>query len=76
MTGVSQQSGRYSMKYETTRTGSRLDVTITQLNRSDSGDYGCGLFRIDKLNPYQEFKIIVMETTNQQQSGGKFTFKG
>ncbi|XP_062283413.1 uncharacterized protein LOC133987936 isoform X2 [Scomber scombrus] len=56
----SARSGRYSMRYETTREGSRLDVTITHLTKSDSGVYSCVL---DKCftDPYQQFEIIVTD---------------
>ncbi|XP_053174035.1 uncharacterized protein LOC128357691 [Scomber japonicus] len=50
------------MRYETTHTGSRLYVTITHLNKSDSGHYGCGFEKLLK-DPYQEFKIIVTDAT-------------
>ncbi|XP_067449725.1 CMRF35-like molecule 5 [Thunnus thynnus] len=54
------QSGRYSMEYKETRAGSRLDVTITQLTKSDSGRYGCGLEKFF-IDPYMEFQIIVKD---------------
>ncbi|XP_062282472.1 uncharacterized protein LOC133987202 [Scomber scombrus] len=60
MDGVSAQRGRYSMRYKTTRTGSRLYVTITHLNKSDSGRYTCALDKFF-IDPYQEFKIIVTD---------------
>ncbi|XP_053174036.1 uncharacterized protein LOC128357692 [Scomber japonicus] len=61
MNGHSAQRGRYSMRYETRRTGSRLYVTITHLTKSDSGRYGCGLDISLSKDPYQEFKIFVTD---------------
>ncbi|XP_062283414.1 uncharacterized protein LOC133987937 [Scomber scombrus] len=63
MDGVSAQRGRYSMRYETTHTRSRLDVTITHLTKSDSGRYGCGLDKYAVIDPYQEFEIIVTDAS-------------
>ena len=54
------RNGRYSIKYE--GTGSRkgdLSVTITQLTKSDSGTYQCGLGRFTFR--HQEFEIIVTD---------------
>ncbi|XP_067449409.1 trem-like transcript 4 protein isoform X2 [Thunnus thynnus] len=55
------QRDRYSMKYKNTPEGSRLDVTITQLTKSDSGRYRCGLDRSSWFDQYREFKIIVTD---------------
>ncbi|XP_042264096.1 uncharacterized protein LOC121895205 [Thunnus maccoyii] len=61
MNGVSAQRDRYSMKYKKTPGGSRLDVTITQLTKSDSGRYGCGLDIRLWPDQYREFKINVKD---------------
>ena len=47
------------MEYKNTRAGSRLHVTITQLTKSDSGLYGCGLENLLSIDQYMEFQIIV-----------------
>ena len=49
------------MEYKETPGGSRLDVTITQLTKSDSGRYRCGLDIRAAIDPYWEFKIIVTD---------------
>ncbi|XP_067449412.1 CMRF35-like molecule 8 isoform X2 [Thunnus thynnus] len=55
------QRGRYIMEYKETPEGSRLDVTITQLTKSDSGRYRCGLDIPFSIDPYWEFQIIVKD---------------
>ncbi|XP_044206865.1 hepatitis A virus cellular receptor 1 homolog isoform X1 [Thunnus albacares] len=55
------QRGRYIMEYKNTRAGSRLYVTITQLTKSDSGHYRCGLDIPFWFDPYMEFQIIVKD---------------
>ncbi|KAM7411193.1 hypothetical protein PAMA_021261 [Pampus argenteus] len=57
---VRNQSGRYSIENKNTPEGKRLYVTITQLTKSDSGQYGCGLDRFFR-DSYREFKIIVTD---------------
>ncbi|CAK6977772.1 uncharacterized protein LOC128357692 [Scomber scombrus] len=49
------------MRYETTSTGSRLNVTITQLRKSDSGRYRCSLYTYSQTYLNQKFKIIVTD---------------
>ncbi|XP_044206864.1 uncharacterized protein LOC122982002 isoform X2 [Thunnus albacares] len=56
---IRAQRGRYIMEYKNTRAGRRLHVTITQLTKSDSGRYRCGLDKHFSRDPYEEFKIIV-----------------
>ncbi|XP_042264099.1 uncharacterized protein LOC121895206 isoform X3 [Thunnus maccoyii] len=56
---IRARRGRYIMEYKNTRAGSRLHVTITQLTKSDSGRYRCGLHVSLAIDPYWEFKIIV-----------------
>ncbi|XP_062283191.1 uncharacterized protein LOC133987763 [Scomber scombrus] len=48
------------MRYYKISTGSRVDVTITQLRKADSGHYWCGL---DNYwgGPYQKIKITVTD---------------
>ena len=60
MDGERAQRGRYSMRYVTTPTGSRLDVTITQLRKSDSGRYWCGLNSY-RSGPHKQFEITVRD---------------
>ncbi|XP_044207424.1 uncharacterized protein LOC122982304 [Thunnus albacares] len=61
MYDVRAQRGRYIMEYKNTRAGSCLHVTITQLTKSDSGRYRCGLDVSLAIDPYGEFKIIVTD---------------
>ncbi|XP_067449828.1 myb-like protein U [Thunnus thynnus] len=61
MYDVRDRIGRYIMEYKNTRAGSRLDVTITQLTKSDSGRYRCGLDIPFLIDLYWEFKIIVID---------------
>ncbi|XP_067334906.1 uncharacterized protein [Channa argus] len=55
------QSGRYSIEYEGGFLPSLMYVSITQLNKSDSGLYRCNLDRIWFRN--HEFEIIVTEAS-------------
>ncbi|XP_042264098.1 uncharacterized protein LOC121895206 isoform X2 [Thunnus maccoyii] len=61
MYDVRAQRGRYIMEYKNTHAGSHLHVTITQLTKSDSGHYRCGLDVSLAIDPYGEFKIIVTD---------------
>ncbi|KAM7405299.1 hypothetical protein PAMP_012572 [Pampus punctatissimus] len=58
---VKAQRGRYSIENKNTTQGTRLHVTITQLTKSDSGLYRCGLEKRFLFDPYWEFKIIVTD---------------
>ncbi|XP_067382469.1 polymeric immunoglobulin receptor-like [Channa argus] len=59
-TNVTAQTGRYGIKY-TAGSASGLYVTITQVNRSDTGWYRCGYG--DPLSPvsYERFQILVAD---------------
>ncbi|XP_045911385.1 high affinity immunoglobulin alpha and immunoglobulin mu Fc receptor-like [Micropterus dolomieu] len=57
-TGVRNQSGRYRISNERRRF---FFVRITQLIKSDSGRYRCGLGRPSSPDSYLEFKIIVTD---------------
>ncbi|XP_038595241.1 polymeric immunoglobulin receptor-like [Micropterus salmoides] len=68
--GNRTQSGRYSIKYEV---GSAfgLEVSITQVTKSDSGQYRCGYGRALSPDSYSRIPLIVIdafsvpEATNQ-----------
>ncbi|XP_056239949.1 uncharacterized protein LOC130174276 isoform X2 [Seriola aureovittata] len=55
------QRGRYSIRYVQEPRAAVLDVTITQLTKSDSGRYGCGLDRTELL--YKAFEVIVVDAS-------------
>ncbi|XP_038577628.1 uncharacterized protein LOC119905020 isoform X1 [Micropterus salmoides] len=57
-TGVRNQRGRYRISNER---GGFYFVRITQLIKSDSGRYRCGLGRPSSPDSYLEFKIIVTD---------------
>ncbi|XP_071333562.1 uncharacterized protein [Trachinotus anak] len=62
--GVRSQRGRYSIEYEEgffPAKSTLVYVTITQLNKSDSGRYSCGLERTLGPDGYKEFKITVVD---------------
>ncbi|XP_071314889.1 polymeric immunoglobulin receptor-like isoform X2 [Trachinotus anak] len=60
-TDVRAQRGRYSIRHEAGLiTGVNLYVTITQLTKSDSGLYNCGLGTTQFS--YRELEIIVVDT--------------
>ncbi|XP_044206869.1 uncharacterized protein LOC122982004 isoform X2 [Thunnus albacares] len=61
MYDVRDRIGRYIMEYKETPEGRRLDVTITQLTKSDSGRYVCGLDKPFWFDKYREFKINVTD---------------
>ncbi|XP_034445705.1 polymeric immunoglobulin receptor-like [Hippoglossus hippoglossus] len=67
------RNGRYSIKYERGVTTGDLTVTITQLSKSDSGTYRCGLGRLSSL--YQEFQIIVTDAQLEGSSEVKQLYK-
>ncbi|KAM7411192.1 hypothetical protein PAMA_021260 [Pampus argenteus] len=58
---VRNQRGRYRIENKNTPEGNRLYVTITQLTKSDSGQYRCGLDRFFFIDRYRELKIIVTD---------------
>ncbi|XP_047196179.1 polymeric immunoglobulin receptor [Hippoglossus stenolepis] len=68
------RNGRYSIKYERGVTTGDLTVTITQLSKSDSGTYRCGLEGFSSFS-YQEFKIIVTDAQLEGSSEVKQLYK-
>ncbi|XP_031169034.2 uncharacterized protein LOC116059905 [Sander lucioperca] len=73
-TDVTAQSGRYGMeyKYETVEPEANVSVSISQLTRSDSGLYSCGLNGSTMLNVY--FRIIVVDALLTGNPPGVKTF--
>ncbi|XP_042265591.1 polymeric immunoglobulin receptor-like [Thunnus maccoyii] len=60
--GVTAQSGRYSIRYEDGSSGRRIvTVTFTQLTKSDSGRYRCGLGGSSSPDAYTDFDITVID---------------
>ncbi|XP_042265570.1 mucin-5AC-like isoform X5 [Thunnus maccoyii] len=60
--GVTAQSGRYSISYEDGSSGRRtVTVTFTQLTKSDSGRYTCGLGGSSVPDAYRDFDVIVTD---------------
>ncbi|XP_067334992.1 uncharacterized protein [Channa argus] len=57
------QSGRYSIEYKEGSLQSLIYVSITQLNKSDSGLYRCSLDRILFPDSHHKFEIIVTEAS-------------
>ncbi|XP_042265110.1 polymeric immunoglobulin receptor-like [Thunnus maccoyii] len=61
---VTAQSGRYSIRYEDGSSGRRtVTVTFTQLTKSDSGRYRCGLGGSSAPDAYTDFDITVIDGT-------------
>ncbi|XP_067449740.1 polymeric immunoglobulin receptor-like [Thunnus thynnus] len=59
---VTDQSGRYSIKYKDGSSGRRtVTVTITQLTKSDSGRYRCGLGGSSVPDDYSDFDITITD---------------
>ncbi|XP_067449739.1 uncharacterized protein [Thunnus thynnus] len=59
---VTAQSGRYSIKYKDGSSGRRIViVTITQLTKSDSGQYRCGLSGSSVPDAYWDFVITITD---------------
>ncbi|XP_038577621.1 uncharacterized protein LOC119905017 isoform X2 [Micropterus salmoides] len=71
-TGVRDQRGRYRIRYER---GGNIFVSITQLTKSDSGLYRCGLggsnirFEIIVVDDPSASKPTQISQTDQQQTG-------
>ncbi|XP_042265595.1 uncharacterized protein LOC121896033 [Thunnus maccoyii] len=60
--GVTAQSGRHSIRYEDGSSGRRsVTVTITQLTKSDSGRYRCGLEGSSVPDSYTDFDVTVTD---------------
>lgn len=57
--GVRAHGGRYSMEYEKSQRGGRVYVSITQLNKADSGLYGCGFYGTKKS--YTQIEVVVVD---------------
>lgn len=62
-TDVSAQSSRCSVSYEEAAAGGRaaLTVSITQLEKSDTGRYRCGLGRASSPASLKEFDVVVID---------------
>ncbi|XP_067449744.1 uncharacterized protein [Thunnus thynnus] len=69
-TDVRAQSGRYSLEYEEgfyPKSSTILYVSISQLTKSDSGRYRCGLDRTWLPDGFSEFEIRVSDEQSDQQ---------
>ncbi|XP_078100592.1 uncharacterized protein LOC144513399 [Sander vitreus] len=55
------QSGRYRIEYETLIANTYLAVSISQLTKSDSGRYRCGLNTSLSSDSYSDFEVIVVD---------------
>ncbi|KAF1391061.1 hypothetical protein PFLUV_G00064680 [Perca fluviatilis] len=66
---VTAQSGRYGMEYETSKLKTNVSVSISQLTRSDSGLYRCGLGRPLSAASYTDFRIRVVDALQDGNSG-------
>ncbi|KAI3357014.1 hypothetical protein L3Q82_003649 [Scortum barcoo] len=61
-TGVRAQRGRYSFVYVPgSPSGGSLFVSISQLNKADSGRYRCALDRPLSPDPHREFELVVSD---------------
>ncbi|XP_075957793.1 uncharacterized protein LOC142960070 isoform X2 [Anarhichas minor] len=61
-TSLTAQRDRYSIRYvKGSPSGGFVYVGITQLTRSDSGRYRCGLDRTWSPDPYRGFNIVVTD---------------
>lgn len=54
-------NGRYSIEYSKPFISAVLNVSITQLTKSDSGRYRCGLKRNIIVDSHEEFEISVTD---------------
>uniref|UniRef100_A0A7N6AQ11 Immunoglobulin domain-containing protein n=1 Tax=Anabas testudineus TaxID=64144 RepID=A0A7N6AQ11_ANATE len=60
--GVTANNGRYSVKYSDGPSGRGIvSVTITNLIKSDSGPYRCGLGKSSTPDSYSDFEIRVSD---------------
>ncbi|TDH11141.1 hypothetical protein EPR50_G00057710 [Perca flavescens] len=55
------QSGRYGIEHETLIANTSVAVSISQLTKSDSGRYRCGLNKSLSSYSYSDFEIIVVD---------------
>ncbi|XP_042348124.1 polymeric immunoglobulin receptor-like isoform X2 [Plectropomus leopardus] len=70
-TGNRNQRGRHSIRYvKETSSGSSgvLYVNMTQLSKSDSGQYRCGLDSSFYVDPYRSFEVTVTEVPSASTS--------
>ncbi|XP_067449599.1 polymeric immunoglobulin receptor-like isoform X2 [Thunnus thynnus] len=66
---VTAQSGRYSIRYEDGSSGRRIvTVTFTQLTKSDSGRYRCGLGGSSAPDAYTDFDITIIDAATLGQN--------
>ncbi|XP_044206486.1 polymeric immunoglobulin receptor-like [Thunnus albacares] len=66
---VTAQSGRYNIRYEDGSSGRRtVTVTFTQLTKSDSGRYRCGLGGSSVPDSYTDFDITVIDAATLGQN--------
>ncbi|XP_044206448.1 polymeric immunoglobulin receptor-like isoform X3 [Thunnus albacares] len=66
---VTAQSGRYSIRYEDGSSGRKIvTVTFTQLTKSDSGRYRCGLGGSSAPDAYTDFDITVIDAATLGQN--------
>ncbi|XP_042265566.1 mucin-5AC-like isoform X2 [Thunnus maccoyii] len=73
---VTAQSGRYSIRYEDGSSGRRtVTVTFTQLTKSDSGRYRCGLGGSSVPDSYSDFDITVIDAATLGENT-RFLFVG
>ncbi|XP_026223974.1 polymeric immunoglobulin receptor-like [Anabas testudineus] len=68
--GVTANNGRYSVKYSDGSSGRGiLSVTITNLIKSDSGPYRCGLGKSSTPDSYSDFEIRVSDDLLDKNAG-------
>ncbi|XP_067449585.1 uncharacterized protein [Thunnus thynnus] len=73
---VTAQSGRYSIRYKDGSSGRRIvTVTFTQLTKSDSGRYRCGLGGSSVPDSYSDFDITVIDAATLGENT-RFLFVG
>ncbi|XP_042347766.1 polymeric immunoglobulin receptor-like isoform X2 [Plectropomus leopardus] len=81
---VRAQSGRFSIKYKNESSGRGiLRVTITNVSKSDSGRYRCGLGKTLAPKSYRDFEVRVLDAalldvnsgfTRTETKGGDITY--
>ncbi|XP_042347772.1 polymeric immunoglobulin receptor-like isoform X2 [Plectropomus leopardus] len=81
---VRAQSGRFSIKYKNASSGRGiLTVTITNVTKSDSGRYRCGLGKTLAPKSYRDFEVRVLDAapldvnsgfTRTETEGGDITY--
>lgn len=74
--GVRAQSDRYSITYKDGSSGRRtVTVTFTQLTKSDSGRYRCGLGGSSVPDSYSDFELTVIDAATLGENT-RFLFVG